>query len=165
MKLAILSDTHIKNNAEDLEEFLSNIKDVDILIHAGDFSSKLALDILKLHKCFVGVYGNVDDTYVQQELRNKEILEIKGYRIGIVHGHGEKKTTVERAIDSFKDDMVDIIVFGHSHQPLIQTRNKVLLLNPGSPTSKRKEKWYSYILLELREDGLEAKLCFKEKTK
>jgi|GEM_PF-3842262 len=69
--------------------------------------------------------------------------------------------TIDRALACFEGEAVDIIIYGHSHQPSIQTRNKVLLLNPGSITSKRRERWYSYIELELMEMGVEAKLCFK----
>ena len=84
-----------------------------------------------------------------------------GYKIGVFHGHGENKTTIERAIASFDGEEIDIIIYGHSHQPSIQTKNKTLILNPGSITSKRRERWYSYIVLELMEKGVEVKLCLK----
>lgn len=63
----------------------------------------------------------------------------------------------------FKDDKIDIIIFGHSHQPVIKTINKTLMLNPGTPTSKRKERWYSVIILELSKGYINAQLKFFSK--
>lgn len=161
LKIAILSDTHIKNNIEELRELLVAFEDYDYLIHAGDYISYKAFEEFRKHKGFIGVYGNADEVSIKTTLKEKEMLRLKGYNIGIFHGHGDNKTTIERAIASFDGEAVDIIVYGHSHQPSIQTKNKVLLLNPGSITSKRRERWYCYIVLELMEMGVEAKLCFK----
>jgi putative phosphoesterase len=63
----------------------------------------------------------------------------------------------------FKEDKVDIIIFGHSHQPIIKTINKTLMLNPGSPTSKGKERWYSVIILELERECINAQIKFFSK--
>jgi putative phosphoesterase len=63
----------------------------------------------------------------------------------------------------FKDDKADIIIFGHSHQPIIKTINKTLMLNPGSPISKRRERWFSVIILELEKDYINANLKFFSK--
>jgi putative phosphoesterase len=80
------------------------------------------------------------------------------YKIGIYHGHGDEKTTIERAYEIFKDENVDIIIFGHSHKPAILTKNKILMLNPGSLTSKRAERWFSYIILNLEKEGIDVQI-------
>ncbi|WP_369797420.1 metallophosphoesterase [Paucisalibacillus sp. EB02] len=67
----------------------------------------------------------------------KDVFEVNGYEIGIFHGHGEKKTTEKRAQETFQDESFDIIVFGHSHIPLVRYVKKTLLFNPGSPMDKR----------------------------
>ena len=84
-------------------------------------------------------------------LKEKMIIPVEGYKIGLYHGHGNSKNTLERAYTAFSGDKVDIIVFGHSHQPLILTKNKILMINPGSPSYKRKEPWYSYVILEIED--------------
>ena len=68
--------------------------------------------------------------------------------------------TLTRTFNSFIDDNVDIIIFGHSHQPLVKTEKGILMLNPGSITTKRFERWFSYIILELKIDGIKVNLEF-----
>lgn len=136
---------------------------MDLIIHAGDYKNIKVIETIKKHKNFVGVWGNNDGNSVRETVKEKEILKLNGYRIGIYHGHGGGKTTINKAYEMFKEDKLDIIIFGHSHQPIIRTINKTLMLNPGTPTSKRKERWYSIIVLELRRDCIDAQLKFFSK--
>lgn len=129
-----------------------------MIIHAGDFKTGKVIDLLSAENKFVGVWGNNDGAAIREKIKEKEILKLNGYKIGIYHGHGDGKTTMDKAYDMFKEDKVDIIIFGHSHQPIIKTINKTLMLNPGSPTSKRKERWYSVIILELEKDSINAQI-------
>jgi uncharacterized protein len=157
MRIGIISDTHIHKDPTKVTDFIKrNLKDVDMLIHAGDFTSYQVVTLLKQHPNFVGVWGNNDKDDIREILKEREIIRICGYKIGIYHGHGDEKNTLDRAYDKFKEDKVDIIIFGHSHQPVIMTKNKTLMLNPGSPTYKRKGRWYSYILLELEKEYINA---------
>ena len=87
-------------------------------------------------------------------------MELNGYKIGLFHGHGEEKTTMDRAYQRFAETDVDIIAFGHSHQSLIKTHKGVLMLNPGSPTNKRWEKFYSFISLQLNENKINAEVIY-----
>lgn len=161
MKIGIISDTHIK---KDIDKFISSIdihfKEVDLLIHAGDYINKRVLEGLKRYKNFVGVWGNVDDAETKELINEREIIHIEGYKIGIFHGHGDKSTTLDRAYNEFKEDQVDIIMFGHSHQPLVKTKNGVLMINPGSINNKRRERWFSFAILELTEESIDLKLKF-----
>lgn len=165
MKLGIISDTHLKKDLNFLTRLIkSNLADMDMLIHLGDYIENTVVDTLKNQKNFVGVYGNADSDSVKNSLREKEILEINKYRIGLYHGHGKGKTTIERAYEKFKEDKVDILIFGHSHMPLINTKNKILFINPGSPNIKRKERWYSYAVLDINDDGISAEIkLFEDK--
>ncbi len=156
MKALIIADTHLKS-PDKLNRLLAEHDDADALIHAGDFTDPAILQALEGRLLFA-VAGNADAEPIKQALPEKRIVELAGYRIGIVHGHGQGKTTPDRALQAFADEPVDIIVFGHSHQPAIYTRNKILLLNPGSFTVKRQERWFSYIVLDLEPTGIAAKL-------
>lgn len=159
MKIGIISDTHIGKNLDKLNCFLDeHMRDMDLLIHAGDYKNSNVITTLKEYKSFVGVWGNVDTNEIKELIPEKEIIEIENHRVGIFHGHGSTKTTLDRAYNAFEDANVDIIIFGHSHQPLIKTKNGVLMLNPGSPTSKRKERWFSYIVLKIENGSIDASL-------
>ena len=135
-----------------------HLSDVDVIIHAGDFKTTETFNLLREYKSFIGVWGNNDPEEIKALLNETEIVELEGYRIGIFHGHGTKGTTIERAYSRFSDIQTDVIIFGHSHQPVITTRQGVLLLNPGSPTCKRRERWFTCIILELSASGISARL-------
>ena len=161
MRIAILSDTHGKKHTDKLFKLIDNLfKDVDMVIHAGDYISPSIVSKLKEHKNFVGVWGNNDKGCIRDLLKEKEILSVEGYRIGIYHGHGNSKNTLSASFDKFTNDKVDIIIFGHTHQPLILTKSKILMINPGSPSCKRREAWYSYVILEIKEKTIDVQLKF-----
>lgn len=159
MKILIIADTHLTKTDAFTPIFPAGDRP-DYLIHAGDYIDAGILNHLKEEYNFIGVYGNNDDSDIVWQLPEKEIVGFPPYKIGIFHGHGQGKSTIERTYEQFKTDDVDIVVFGHSHQPLICTKDKILFLNPGSPTNKRKERWFSYIMLELLPEEIRAELRF-----
>ena len=159
MKIGIISDTHLKKDISHLLRILdTHLSDVDTIIHGGDYTNIKVINMLKKYKNFIGVWGNVDDSSVRKVLEEKAIFEVSSFKIGVYHGHGTEKTTIERAYNLFAGDDVDIIIFGHSHQPVITTKGRVLMLNPGSPTRKRSERWFSCIVLEILEKTITAEL-------
>ncbi len=160
MRIAILADTHFKKNSGQLERLAVRLSQTDLVIHAGDYCSYWVVDYLRTNYNFIGVWGNVDDKAIKDSLPEKEILSVDSYRIGIIHGHGKQKTTIERAVHAFIHDSVDAIIFGHSHQPLIASKNKIIMLNPGSLTQKRHERWFSYILLTVNAGNISTELIF-----
>lgn len=159
MKIAIISDTHAKKRNDKLFRLIDTLFiEADMIIHAGDYISSDVVSKLREHKNFVGVWGNNDKGSIRDLLKEKVILSIEGYKIGLYHGHGNSKNTLQTAYDKFIDDKVDIIIFGHTHQPLILTKNKIIMINPGSPSYKRREPWYSYVVLELQDKKINASL-------
>jgi putative phosphoesterase len=161
MKIAVLSDTHIKNNNINiLKEFLKNLPKVDMIVHSGDLICYEAYELMKNFSIITAVQGNVDDETCKIKLNEKEILEVMNYKIGIFHGHGNNGSTLDRVKNVFKEDNLDIIVFGHSHKPAIFTEKNTIYINPGSPFYKRKEKYFTYILLHLEVDNISASLMF-----
>lgn len=161
MKIGVISDTHIAKNKEKLIKLLNEeLKDVEFVIHVGDITSFDTLKTMVQLKKLVAVYGNNDGEDIRKVLKQKEIIVIEGYKIGIIHGDGASKTTIERAYDSFKGEKVDIIIFGHSHNPIVKTMNKTLMINPGSPTRKLKERWNTYIILNISKGRISVDLRF-----
>lgn len=125
------------------------LHDCDLILHAGDFKTLEVIDHIRELAPFEGVAGNVDPPEIVEALGKRKTLTCAGYRIGLVHGDGKKKTTLDRAWEAFAEEEKDVIVFGHSHIPYLGVKNGVLMLNPGSPTDKRKNPQFSYAVLEL----------------
>lgn len=160
MKIIVISDTHMPKKGTQLpSRLIQELKTAAFIIHAGDWSSMEVYDTLRKYAPVKGVYGNIESEKIVEKLPSKELLTINGFRIGVVHGHGEKKTTERRAFDAFLDDDVDAIIFGHSHIPLLRYFKKVLLLNPGSPTDKRTQPYYSFAILQI-DDEIKAEFIF-----
>lgn len=162
LKIGIISDTHLSKHFEIIDNFIDrNLSDVDIIFHLGDFKTIEVVDRIKKKKKFLGVSGNNDDSAITNTLQEKEIIEIEGWKIGLYHGCGKASTTFQSTIDIFKENTPDIIVFGHTHVPIIKTEGGVLFLNPGSLFKKGKhQKMYSYIILDVTKHNINASLNF-----
>lgn len=150
MTIGIISDTHIPRIAKDIPKIIYNeFKNVDLILHAGDFVEVDFLRKLRDFKKTIGVYGNLDSSEVTNLLKAKEIIEEGGFRIGLIHGWGAPEGLTERIKMEFKDEKIDCIVFGHSHSPMNETKNGILFFNPGSPTDRVFAPYNSYGLLEV----------------
>lgn len=151
MLIGVVSDTHIPYRAKKLPDpLLSGLKKADLIIHAGDWQSLEVYETLRQLAPVEGVAGNTDGPEVVRQFGWKKIIDVGPYRLGVVHGHGgERSKTEERVFLSFRDEGVDLIIFGHTHVPALKKRNGVLLFNPGSPTDKRRMPHYSYGLIRL----------------
>lgn len=161
MKIGVLSDTHIPGRAKQLPEFLvESLKKVEHIIHAGDIANWNVIEKLEEIAPVTAVAGNADPQELRERLGEKKVAVLGGYRFGIFHGHGEKGKTVDRAIHCFENDQVDCIIFGHSHNPYCRLHGKTLLFNPGSPTDKRRNEYYSFGIIEISETILPRLIYF-----
>ncbi|WP_173918083.1 metallophosphoesterase [Halobacillus sp. Marseille-Q1614] len=160
MQLVILADTHMPKKAKQLpEKLVQELQKADLIIHAGDWQTPEVYEQFQEYGEVVGVYGNIDGPDIQELLPRRQILELNGYRIGLVHGHGEKKTTEKRVVEEFEGEELDIIIFGHSHLPLLRYVKKTMLFNPGSATDKRRLPRFSFGKITLQ-DGIHAEHIF-----
>jgi len=139
MKALVISDTHCKNIAQ-VESLLDLLRpfaaDVDMIVHAGDLVVGDVADALAELAPLHAVRGNMDFT-IGDSLPQETIVEANGLKVGITHGEGPPFGLIERVRERFPGDAVDVIVFGHTHEPFLQTVDGVLMLNPGSPTDRR----------------------------
>jgi putative phosphoesterase len=108
---------------------------------------------------FDAVAGNNDGAAIRERFGRRKILRVEGVRIGMVHGDGRRGTTKSRALEAFDEGEVDVVLFGHSHRPVVGRERGVLVANPGSPTDKRLNPLYSYAVLTV--DGAEARVQLK----
>ena len=143
MKLGILSDTHLHSAAELPCDILQALAQVDIIIHSGDFTSLGVLEGLREIGEVTAVRGNMDSDDIKSILPEKEILVVNNRRIGIIHGWGSPFGIEKRVREQF--DKVDIIVFGHSHQPKNEIIEGVLFFNAGEARN-------TFGLLEIADD-------------
>ncbi|HZW83612.1 MAG TPA: metallophosphoesterase [Candidatus Deferrimicrobium sp.] len=150
MRVLLLSDTHLTDPKKMPTRLLAEISTSDCVLHAGDFTSFKVVELLETESSFIGVAGNNDSSELQEKLGYKQRFELAGYRIGMVHGDlGVGKTTLDRALNSFADCELDLLIFGHSHQPYLKKHGDTWVVNPGSPTNRRNSPSYSYGLMEL----------------
>lgn len=153
MRLLLVSDTHIPKRARTLpHELRAEVNRADIVIHAGDWIDLATLDTLDRHaRRLVAVYGNNDIPEVRQRLPEVARVECDGLRLAIVHDTGPAKGREQRCERLFPD--ADVLVFGHSHIPWdTTTANGLRLLNPGSPTDRRRQPVCTYMTAEV-DDG------------
>ena len=158
MKIIVISDTHQEGSAELPDKLIEAIKDSDMVIHTGDFVNLKVLETLKaMSKEVKAVWGNMDGEELRKILPEKDILKIGKYKIGIMHGNGAPSNLVGVLSESFKNDNLDLIVFGHSHTAFNEKIGNTIFLNPGSPVDKIFAKYNSYGVIEIN-DRIETKI-------
>ena len=140
-RIIVFGDTHLANGRRsDLyEELVSDLAGCDFAIHTGDIVSVSTLEMLQDLADIVAVYGNVCFSELRLRLGRREIVEVDGVRIGVLHGDGGA-SAYHVARSAFRGEELDMVVFGHSHQRLKETYNNRLLLNPGSACQPRGER-------------------------
>ena len=158
MKVAVVSDTHMPRFAKALPRALREgfaREDVALILHLGDFTAPEVADLFAAVAPFDAVTGNNDGAALGRRFGRKKVIEVAGARIGMTHGDdGAGRTTLARALGAFSEGDVDVILFGHSHVPYCARHGDVWVMNPGSPTDKRRNPRYSWGVLDIRDDGI-----------
>lgn len=141
MRLAIIADTHMPKGTRALPEAcLRRLRAADLILHAGDFVGAAVLrDLQALGPPVHAVFGNVDDLELRSTLpERREIKLATGLVLGMVHDAGPRSGRLARLRHQFPG--CEAVVYGHSHMPLHETdsRDGFQMLNPGSPTERRR---------------------------
>jgi len=159
LKIIVISDTHIPDRANVLPaKLLEEIKNADMVIHAGDFVSfELLQEIKSFCKNVKAVWGNMDPQEVRNAISQKEVFKAGNFKIGLYHGFGAPNNIFEVLNSEFKNDKLDVIVFGHTHSAFNEKRGGILFFNPGSPTDKFCENCNTYGIIEIN-DKIQAKV-------
>ncbi len=152
MRIGVISDTHGKLRPEVFTCFA----EVDHIVHAGDVGNADILLELGALAQVTAVFGNVDDPAVRRSLPEVARLEAGGRRIVVVHGHQFGSPTPARLRRAHPE--ADIVVFGHTHVPLIERQEGCLFLNPGAAGPARFRSKPSVAILQLSPEQSSASL-------
>lgn len=150
-RLLVMADTHVPARARALPELLwAAVEEADLVLHAGDWVVPALLDELQARsRALLGVHGNNDGPGLRARLPQVARVEVEGVRVAMVHETGPARGREERCAAAYAGD--DVLVFGHSHIPWdTRARTGLRLLNPGSPTDRRRQPHCTYLSLVAR---------------
>lgn len=142
MLVGLISDTHGLLRPEVAEVF----DGVDMILHAGDVGSRDVLDGLERIAPVTAVRGNVD---IGLDLPELARLELAGVHVVVVHGDRLASRTPEKVAEAHPG--ADLVIFGHSHRPLVCRVGDVLVVNPGTAGRRRFRDPVSLARAELRD--------------
>ena len=153
IRLLLLADTHLPLRAKDLPDAVwAEVERVDVVVHAGDWVDVALLDRLEARsRSLLGCWGNNDGPELRARLPEVARATLEGVRVAVVHETGAKARREERMRATYPD--TDLLVFGHSHIPWDTTYSGLRLLNPGSPTDRRRQPHCTYMTARLA-DGV-----------
>jgi putative phosphoesterase len=151
----VIADTHIPRRAKVLPEALiPHLERADLILHAGDLMDPAILDELAAHAPVRAVRGNLDPP--EAGLPETLELEFGGVKTAVIHDSGPKRGRWNRMKRRFPEARV--VIFGHSHIPWLEDEGGLLLLNPGSPTDRRRQPEHTLALLRAEGGGVRAEI-------
>lgn len=151
LRVLVTGDTHVRDGARLPVDLLARAARADVILHTGDIVSGDVLEVLRAFAPVTAVLGNNDDEFVGR-LPERALVELAGVRIGMVHDGGAARGRTARLREWFPDARV--VLYGHSHLPELVDDGTQLVLNPGSPTQRRRARSHTAAWLELRDGAV-----------
>ena len=158
MLVAVISDTHLPRGGRRLPDAcVERLRSADLILHAGDVVTEDVLEKLEgfgppVH----AVHGNMDELALCERLPEARVDEVSGVRIGMTHDAGPRSGREERLVRRFPGCAA--VVYGHTHEPQVARVEEVWILNPGSPTERRRAPYHTMLLLDVRDGRIEPDL-------
>ena len=149
MRVAVIADTHLPRGARRLpEQCLEALRGADLILHAGDVVTAAVLEELRaLGPPVEAVRGNIDEPELQQLLPEERVVTAGEARIGMIHIPGPAAGREARLAARFPD--CDAVVYGHTHIPQVELFQHLWILNPGSPTERRRAPTHTMLVLQI----------------
>jgi uncharacterized protein len=156
--VAVIADTHMPRGGRRLPEAcVERLRAADLILHAGDVVAASVFEELgALGPPVHAVHGNMDDAVLRERLPATRVVEVSGLRIGMTHDGGPRAGREERLMRRFPGCAA--VVYGHSHLPQVDLVGETWILNPGSPTERRRAPWHSMLVLEVGDSRIEPQL-------
>ena len=177
MKTGLISDTHLPSmGREPPPQVARAFEEVDLILHAGDIYIAACLDWLQHIAPVLAVEMSPAPVMSDPRVEEKRVIQVEGHSIGLVHdlliqGVGSEvmpgmiaarfpsELSLPAVLEDFFGRPVDTVVFGHTHVPMVETHQGVLLVNPGSPTlPNQTRKLGTVAILELTPTSREARI-------
>lgn len=157
-RVAVISDTHLPRGRRVLPDACVRLlRGADLILHAGDFVSAAFLDELRAFGPPVeAVHGNMDEPQLTASLPREHVVEVGAARIGMLHDAGARAGREARLAARFPDCAA--VVYGHSHVPQVERFGQLWVLNPGSPTDRRRQPAHTMLLLRIDGAGIGPEL-------
>lgn len=155
-RIGLVADTHLSRMRPLPAQLVEGLHGCDVIFHAGDIVRPWVLEVLSQVAPVHAVYGNNDESVpeMMRELRFERYFISGSHRIGLIHGHhhadGVRSTARQYVLGRMRG-VVDWAVYGHSHQPMVEERDGLWMINPGSPTQPRWAPGPTYGVLEVGE--------------
>ena len=158
LHVVVTGDTHVgpRRRGPLPAALLTACAGADHILHTGDVTDASLLDELAALAPVDGVAGNCDGWDVAARLPGEQVIELGGVPIALVHDAGPERA--RRAVLRDRFPGARAVCFGHSHLPVCDDRDGLLLLNPGSPTERRRAPWHSYGELVIEDGALAARI-------
>lgn len=148
--IALLGDTHMPRGSRALPDgCLRMLEAADLILHTGDLTGDSVLALLEAYAPVRAVQGNMDEWPLRERLPERVTVEAEGLRIGLVHDAGPAAGRHARLRAWFP--VCEIVAYGHTHQPEIVRDGGVWIVNPGSPTERRRAPGHTMALVR---DGI-----------
>jgi putative phosphoesterase len=155
--VAVLSDTHLPRGSRRLpDECVSHLEQADLILHGGDFVTQRVLEELLTLGPLEAVHGNADEPALQASLPRERVVEVEDARIGMVHAGGIRTGREKRLAARFPGCAA--VVYGHTHAAQVERHAGIWILNPGSPTERRRSPVRSFLLLRIEGGEIEPEL-------
>ncbi|SIS04505.1 metallophosphoesterase family protein [Williamsia sterculiae] len=155
LRLLLISDTHIPKRAGVLpDDVLAEVDAADVVIHAGDWVDLATFESLAARsRRLIACWGNNDGPELRERMPERADETVAGVRFTVTHETGAAQGRERRMSGAYPE--TDVLVFGHSHIPWDTTTDTGLrLLNPGSPTDRRRQPHCTYMTAVVRDDEL-----------
>ena len=158
MNVAVISDTHLPRGMRRIPgTCLERLRSAELILHAGDITAASVLDELEgIGPPVHAVHGNMDDATLRDRLPDTLVVEVGGLRIGMRHDAGPRAGREERLTARFPGCAA--VVYGHTHEPQVARVGEAWILNPGSPTERRRAPSHTMLVLELAHETIRPDL-------
>ena len=149
MRIAVISDSHLVTPSLDFVSFVEkHLLGADAILHCGDIVSSDTYHYLTgAHSNVIAVLGNCDEPALAQELPSTRTVELEGFTVGLAHGWGPRSQVPLAVLAAFGPE-VDLVCFGHTHNPYWEKKGRVWLLNPGSIRLDGPKPSFAWLTLE-----------------
>ena len=157
-RILILSDTHWAETSHIPTFLTEEMSKSDAVIHCGDFVSVNILDTFAGYSSLFAVCGNCDETAVRRALPQERFFNLGGINIGLIHGDRKNFSYIYELKTKFKE--ANLIIFGHSHVPVLERIENTIFFNPGSLTYPRGNSSPSFGVMEINDGHFEIDHVF-----